>query len=597
MKIPHSYDIFICIVARSNGLERSLRKGIDLAFDGIITSAIAAELSTRLTLGKIEKIYQPGNEELLIQIHTKEGNIKLFASCGSQSARICLTEAKYQNPVQPPNFCMLLRKHIQSGRIIGIHQHERERIIELDIEAQTELGFTTSKRLIVEIMGKHSNIVLVDIYTGKIIDAIKRISIDVNRYRQLLPGVVYVYPPAQDKVPFNMVSPKDFVNQEGNILSEKLIMSRISGISPAIARELLASISPAERLQDIVKSADTGEGIPRIYFTEDLVPKEFHITDLLEYKTLKCMRFETLSECLEYFYQHRESTNIIKQKSVPLHKTVKAALDKALLKKKRLSEDLLRAEDSDRYRLYGELLTANLHLVKPGAKAVNVTNYYDGEEITIPLSEKFSGAKNAQHFFKKYAKAKTAIKEKALQLEDVANDITYLESVFLNIESADSEQELDQIKEELVETGYIRFRAKPGIRRKKPKFSPLEFTLKSGHKVLVGRNNKENDQLTLKTASRNDLWFHTKDIPGSHVILLTEGCPVESLAAETIYEAASITAYHSKGKSGDNIPVDYTLVKYVKKPSGAKPGMVIFTHNSTVYVTPKLPNQHKTDPA
>lgn len=560
-----------------------------MAFDGIITAAIAAELSKKLTLGKIEKIYQPGNEDILLHIHTKEGNVRLYASCGSQSARISLTEAKYQNPVKPPNFCMLLRKHIQGGRITEIRQYRTERIVEIDIEAQTELGFTASKRLIVEIMGKHSNIMLVDIASGKIIDAIKRISIDVNRYRQLLPGVIYIYPPLQDKVPFTAAGAESFVNSEGNILDEKLIMSRISGISPAIARELQYSSNPSARLKEIIDCTISGKYTPKIYFTVNGTPKEFHIADLKEYEGLETKCFDSLSACMEYYYKHRASTNIIKQKSAPLRKTVKAALDKALLKKKRLAEDLLKAEDSDKYRLYGELITANIHLISPGAKFVKVTNYYDGKEITIPLSEKVSGAKNAQQYFKKYAKAKTAVKEKAVQLADVNNDIAYLESVILNIDNAGTEYELDQIKEELVEAGFIRFRAKPGLKRKKPKFIPLEYTLKDGHKVLVGRNNKENDHLTIKTANRRDLWFHTKDIPGSHVILVTNGEPVEAISSNTIYEVAELAAYHSKGVNGDNIPVDYTLVKYVKKPNGAKPGMVIFTHNSTVYVHPKLP--------
>ena len=534
-----------------------------MAFDGIITSAIATELSNTIMLGKIEKIYQPTGEDLLIQIHTREGNVKLLASCGSQSARICLTEDKYSNPMQPPNFCMLMRKHIQGGRITAIRQQDSERIIEIDIEAQTELGFTTSKRLIVEIMGKHSNIILIDIESGKIIDSIKRISIDVNRYRQLLPGVIYVYPPKQDKTPFKSASTKDFVNSEGVFLSEKLIMNRISGISPAIARELLSSKEPAARLAEIVESAETGSFTPTIYFDEDDTPREFHITDLSEYCGLRQKTFDSLSSCIEFYYQHRASTNIIKQKSVPLHKIVKSALDKALLKKKRLSEDLLKAENSDKYRLYGELLTANIHLIQAGARSVEVVNYYDGSNITIPLSEKLSGAKA---------------------------DITYLDSVMQSLEAASTEGELDQIKEELVETGYIRYRSKPGHKRNKQKQAPLEYRLSDGHHVFVGRNNKENDQLTTKTASRTDIWFHTKEIPGSHVILVTEsGESLQDITAETIYEAASIAAYHSKGKDSDNVPVDYTLVKYVKKPSGAKPGMVIFTHNSTVYVAPKLP--------
>ena len=273
---------------------------------------------------------------------------------------------------------------------------------------------------------------------------------------------------------------------------------------------------------------------------------------------------------------------------------MKSALDKALLKKKRLSEDLLKAENSDKYRLYGELLTANIHLIQTGARSVEVVNYYDGSNITIPLSEKLSGAKNAQQYFKKYSKARTAIKEKAVQLEEVEADITYLGSVMQSLEAASTEGELDQIKEELVETGYIRYRSKPGHKRNKQKQAPLEYRLSDGHHVFVGRNNKENDQLTTKTASRTDIWFHTKEIPGSHVILVTEsGESIQDITAETIYEAASIAAYHSKGKDSDNVPVDYTLVKYVKKPSGAKPGMVIFTHNSTVYVTPKLPGSAK----
>lgn len=566
-----------------------------MAFDGIITSAIATELSNTITLGKIEKIYQPTGEDLLIQIHTREGNVKLLASCGSQSARICLTEDKYSNPMQPPNFCMLMRKHIQGGRITAIRQQDSERIIEIDIEAQTELGFTTSKRLIVEIMGKHSNIILIDIESGKIIDSIKRISIDVNRYRQLLPGVIYVYPPKQDKMPFKSASAEDFVNSEGVVLSEKLIMNRISGISPAIARELLSSKEPAARLAEIVESAETGSFTPTIYFDDD-TPREFHITDLSEYCGLRQETFDSLSSCIEFYYQHRASTNIIKQKSVPLHKIVKSALDKALLKKKRLSEDLLKAENSDKYRLYGELLTANIHLIQAGSRSVEVVNYYDGSNITIPLSEKLSGAKNAQQYFKKYSKARTAIKEKAVQLEEVEADITYLDSVMQSLEAASTEGELDQIKEELVETGYIRYRSKPGHKRTKQKQVPLEYRLSDGHHVFVGRNNKENDQLTTKTASRTDIWFHTKEIPGSHVILVTEsGESLQDITAETIYEAASIAAYHSKGKDSDNVPVDYTLVKYVKKPSGAKPGMVIFTHNSTVYVTPKLPDSAAKD--
>ncbi len=581
-----------------------------MAYDGIITRAITRELSERITLGKIEKVYQPGSEELLIHIHTRNGNVRLFISCNSQSARVCLTTGTYINPDQPPTFCMLLRKHLQGGRITEIRQKGCERIIEINIEALNELGFSVSRRLIVEIMGKHSNIVLMDIESGKIIDAIKRISIDVNRYRQLLPGIVYQYPPAQDKIPFGEVTEETKLPHD-----DKALMNRIGGISPAISREMVAhcvvqndarinSALPAKRLLEIVSSVDDGTCIPRVYIDTESernanspggTPREFHIADLSEYEGLERMEFAGISECAEYFFSNRETSNLVRQKSMPLHKSVQASLDKALLKKKKLSEDLLSAENSDKYRLYGELLTANIHEVRPGARSVTVTNYYDGTRIDIPLDEKYSASANAQRYFKKYSKARTAIHEKQAQLEDNERDIEYLESVIQAIEAADSVPLLESIRDELESTGFVKRRAKAAQRKRKtPKPEPLLYTLSDGTKVLVGRNNTENDYLTMKYASKTDVWMHTKDIPGSHVIIrMEDGRTAADLPAEIVYEAASIAAYHSKAGSSTNVPVDYVPVRYVKKPNGSKPGMVIFTHNRTVYVDPGLPEKEK----
>ena len=568
-----------------------------MAYDGIITYAAANELKERITLGKIEKVYQPGPEDLLVHIHTARGNVRLFMSCNSQSARVCLTNGSYTNPEQPPTFCMLLRKHLQGGRITDVRQKDAERIIEIDIEAQNELGFSVCRRLIVEIMSKHSNIVLVDLETGKIIDSIKRISIDVNRYRQLLPGVIYQYPPSQDKMAFTEVTEETVLPHD-----DRAIMSRIAGISPAISRELLAgcytshdasvlSVVPARRLLEIVRSIEDGNAKARVYVDSDGTPREFHVTDLSEYDGLEAVFFDTLSECIDYYFSNREASNLVRQKSLPMLKSVQASLSKALLKKKKLSEDLLNAENSEKYRLYGELLTANLHLVRPGARSVTVTNYYDGNDISIPLDEKIGAPANAQRYFKKYSKARTAIHEKQAQLEDNDKDIAYLESVVQNIEAADSVPLLDSIRDELEQTGYLRRRQKASQRKRKAaKPEPYRYTLSDGTQVLVGRNNIENDWLTMKHASKTDVWMHTKDIPGSHVIVkLEDGRNVNDLPAEIIYEAASIAAYHSKASGSDNVPVDYVPVRYVKKPNGAKPGMVIFTHNQTVYVTPKLP--------
>ena len=572
-----------------------------MAYDGIITYAEAKELNERIVPGKIEKIYQPGPEDLLVHIHTQRGNVRLFMSSGSQSARVCLTEGSYTNPDQPPTFCMLLRKHLQGGRITAVRQKDSERIIEIDIEALNEMGFSVCRRLIIEIMSKHSNIVLIDLETGKIIDSIKRISIDVNRYRQLLPGVVYQYPPAQDKMPFSAVDAETPLPHD-----DRAIMARIAGISPSISREMLAgcytshdasviSVVPARRLVDIIASIDDGNAKPRVYVDDEGTPREFHITSLTEFEELDTLFFDTVSECVDYYFTNRVASNMVRQKSMPLLKSVQASLSKALLKKKKLSEDLLSAENSEKYRLYGELLTANLHLIKPGDRRVCVINYYDGSEIDIPLDEKISASANAQKYFKKYSKARTAIHEKQAQLEDNDRDIEYLESVVQNIEAADSVPLLEAIRDELEQTGYARRRQKASQRKKKNRRpEPLKYTLSDGTEVLVGRNNMENDWLTMKFASKTDVWMHTKDIPGSHVIVrLEDGRNVNDLTAELIYEAASIAAFHSKATGSDNVPVDYVPVRYVKKPNGAKPGMVIFTHNQTVYVTPKLPDSKK----
>ena len=292
-----------------------------------------------------------------------------------------------------------------------------------------------------------------------------------------------------------------------------------------------------------------------------------------------------MSQCLAYYFDNKASSNRARQKSHDLVKSVTTTLDKLYLKKQRLSEDLLKAENSEDLRLYGELLTANMHLIKTGDKSVEVVNYYDNSTVKIPLDERHTPAKNAQQYFKRYGKAKTAVKEKQIQLEEVDDDIKYLESVLSYLNNTDSVEEIEALRTELIETGYIR-RRKTTFKEKKYKPQPHRYETTDGFTVLVGRNNKENDYLTLKTASKADIWFHTKDIPGSHVIVQTDG---KELSESGIFEAAAIAAYHSKGRTSENVPVDYVAVRYVKKPAGAKPGMVIFTNNKTVWVNPGLP--------
>ncbi len=562
-----------------------------MAFDGIVTRAMIRELNGKILYGKIEKVYQPEADELVFHIHTKNGNLKLLASAGSAHARLGFITENPVNPPAPLAFCMLLRKHLQGGRITKISQKDSERIIEISLETLNELGFTMSKKLIFEIMGKHSNITLVDIASGKIIDSIKRVSFDVNRVRQILPGMIYEYPPEQDKIPFSEITAKQLVALPAD---GKSILRAAGGISPAFAEELALRGGKArsEYLSSVLEAIDTGDfgesGGARVYVDGNGVPVDFYAFPLSQLEeSCEILTFDSLSQAMEFYFGKKASSNQGRQKSHDLIKSVNAQLDKMYLKKKRLSEDLLRAENSEDLRLFGELLTANLHLVAPGAKSVEVTNYYDGSKVSIPLDVKLSPSKNAQRYFKKYGKAKTAIKEKQIQLAENDEEIKYLESVLSFLENTEDVAEIESLRAELVETGYVRRRKQAGgFKEKKYKPAPYRYTLSNGMGVLVGRNNKENDYLTFKLAGNKDLWLHTKDIPGSHVIVESAGAELDEAS---IWEAAAIAAYHSKARTSENVPVDYVPIKFVKKPSGAKPGMVIFTNNRTVYVTPKLP--------
>lgn len=568
-----------------------------MSYDGVVTCAMTQELKRELTLGKIEKIYQPQPDQLLLSVHTARGRRKLFISASGNHSAVYLTESNPENPVQPPLFCMVLRKHLGAARIQRIAQKGCERIIEIDLETVDELGFNVNKRLVCEIMGKHSNVVLVDLGTGKIIESIKHIGIDVNRARQILPGKLYEYPPVQDKLPFTEATEEDVAAlMAGQLQPERNLLAGIQGISPGLALSIASAPSPYAFLDEMRAAVCAEDGVdvsPRVYMKNG-APADFHVTSLAACESdssYESVPFDSVSRAAEFYFVNRESSNTIKQKSGDLQRHIKAQLDKLRLKVQRLNEDMLKAMDADKYRLRGELLNANLHLVQPGARSVTVTSYYDESRVEIPLDPKYSPARNAQNYYKKYGKAKTALKEKQIQLDETMAEIEYLESVFSYAERAASVEEVDLLRAELTENGYLRqrkSRAKgdKGNKSRKIKARPYTYALPSGRTVLVGRNNKENDFLTFKKASSTDIWLHTKDIPGSHVILLTEG---STPSEEDLRQAAQIAAYHSKGRSSANVPVDYTKVRYVKKPTGAKPGFVIFTHNRTLYVDPVIP--------
>ena len=388
-----------------------------MAFDGLMTRAVAKELRDRIVSGKVEKIYQPETDVLVFTIHTKEGNVKLLMSSGSSHARIHFVKDAPVNPAEPYPFCMLMRKHLNAARILDVTQVGSERIIEITFETLNELGFSVNKKLIVEIMGKHSNIILIDMSTGKILDSIKRVGFDVNRVRQLLPGLIYEYPPQQDKVPFDEA---DRIREELNEApNDKAIMSLVSGISPAFSREAEAHTDRADFILKSAELAASGESVGRVYFDDEGTPREYYFMPLQAYEDVcETREYESLSDCLETYFGLKVTSNQTKQKAQDLMRSVNDLLSKKYLKKKRLSEDLLEAENSEELRLYGELLTANLHLVKQGMKKVDVVSYYDGSTVSIPLDVRKSPSGNAQTYYKKYGKAKTAIKEKQIHVTD-----------------------------------------------------------------------------------------------------------------------------------------------------------------------------------
>lgn len=631
-----------------------------MAFDGIVTTAMVTELSKKLTGAKIDKIYQPAADEIILNIRSGREKLHLYISAGTNNSGLYLINDKGMNPQNPPAFCMLLRKHLQSARIHEIKQIDSERIVEMHTDAVNELGFNVNHKLVIEIMGKHSNILLIDLKTDKILDCIKRISGDVNRYRQTLPGLQYVAPPSHNKIPYFGLEKSDFLTAMealSHYKPDKALMNAVQGLSPAAAAELCdraekkiqptagnpqitnarensdsdaytkssAPLHQNAQLFDIAAGSatshphGTNHGIntvsedsdphstaaaftdtlynelnaavesaihnsgAHIYLDENGTPAEFHVISLAAYEgSCKVQHFDTVSEACLHYFEGRSSSNRLRQKSNDMRHHVSAALDKMLLKKQRLSEDLLKAEDSEKYRLYGELLTASLHSVKNGRTEAEVSNYYDGTTITIALNPRYSPAQNAQRYFKKYAKSRTAIVEKNKQLKETDAEIAYLDSVLTFIDNSHSDEDIADIRIELIENGVLK--RKPAKEKaRSSKISPYEYRSSGGKRILVGRNNRENDILTFKIASSNDIWLHTKDIPGSHVILFTEG---KEPGETDIFEAAALAAAHSKAKLSGNVPVDYVTVKHVKKPNGSKPGYVTFTQNHTVYVDP-----------
>lgn len=561
-----------------------------MALDGMMLSLIKDELITQLKDAHINQIHQPSKDELTINFRTKNGSKKLFMSCRADCARVHLTDCAPENPPTPPMLCMLLRKRLCGARLIDIRQPEFERILLFDFEATNEIGDRENLTLCIEIMGRYSNIILID-NKGLVVDAFRRVDVTMTRERVVLPKIEYTLPKRQDKMNILSDSIEDIAYAIDAVDKplDKAILYCVQGISPVICTELEHRVhmgatleSEMDKIAQILRSRHS---TPTMVLKDKSTPADVAFMDITQYgQVCDTRHFDSFSKMLDSFYYQRDMAVRMKSRSQDLHKLVSNTIERLSKKINIQTLELKKCSDREALRIKGDLLQANLYKIHRGDAFVEVENFYEeGSPITrIALDPSITPAQNAQRFYKAYAKAKTAQQMLTIQIEKAQQELSYMMSVDDFLNRAQSDTELSQIRLELVEQGYIK--EHKNSKQKAPKaLPPLEFKTSDNFIVLVGRNNKQNDMLTLKTAAKTDIWLHTKNIPGSHAIILSEGKQVSDTA---IVEAAQICAYHSKAKDSAQVPVDYTLVKNVSKPSGAKPGKVIYVNYNTVYVTP-----------
>ena len=589
-----------------------------MPYDGLFLYQVCHELNEKLTQGRIEKIYQPAKEELVLVVNTLAGKQRLLISANAQNARIHLTDQASSNPASPPMFCMLLRKHLEGGRIIELNQLGMDRVLIIRIECRNELGEPAIKRLICEFMGKHSNIILVAETDDNIFDGIKRYSHAVSRHREVLPGRKYLAPPTTHKANLLTIDEDDF---RATIISNKLddplavaLQKNLEGLSIPTCRELvkLSGLEP-QLLLDYCGDYElriVWQCIQRLL--QYLHDKQLISTltrnsqgDLLDFFAIPVAKEETntyltgsANHIVDTFYTEKSTMEILRRQKHfwqgVINKETKRINKKLTLQKKSVSD----AGEANRLRLYGELITANIYKLQKGMEEIALENYNDPLEqiLVIPLDKTYTPAENAQAYYKKYNKANSTLKAAGAMARLSEEELDYLDGVSISLEIAETPADINEIAGELTKQGYIRkaplTKGKKPAKETKPRIKPLEYTSPEGFTVLVGKNNRQNDALTLKTAEDHDIWLHTCKIPGSHVIIRTSG---KEVPEETLLGAAALAAYYSKARASGNVPVDYTLRKHVKKPNGAKPGYVIYEKQRTVYVNPDQEALHRTD--
>lgn len=567
-----------------------------MAFDGITISCLKKELNDTLLNGRIYKIAQPETDELLLTIKTGSGQYRLVLSASASLPLVYLTSKNKPSPMTAPNFCMLLRKHIQNGRIVDISQPTLERILEFTIEHLDEMGDLCQKKLIVELMGKHSNIIFCN-QDGKIIDSIKHISSAVSSLREVLPGRDYFIPETSHKSNPLTTTKEEFwslVYGQNSECFKSLYMNYV-GLSPFMANELcfraggncdlsVAALTETDKeelyrvFSAMMEDIKNGTYAPRILY-ENGIPKEYAVFRIGSYSMENTKEFASVSALLEQYYEEKNIVTRIRQKSVDLRKIVQTALERNIKKYDLQLRQMQDTEKRDKYKVYGELLTAFGYGVEPGSKSITVNNYYTGEDVDIPLDPMLSAIENAKKYYDKYNKLKRTYEALSTLTVQVKEEIDHLESISNSLDIAVKEEDLVQIKEELIDTGYIRRKGSS----KKQRFTskPFHYISSDGYHMYVGKNNFQNEELTFKFANGNDWWFHAKGVPGSHVIVKSEG---DEMPDRTFEEAGKLAAHYSKSKGQEKVEIDYIQKKHVKKPSGGKPGFVVYYTNYSLMI-------------
>lgn len=567
-----------------------------MAFDGVTIAAVVSELQDKIVGGRVYKIAQPEKDELLVTIKGNGGQTRLLMSANASLPLIYLTEKNKTSPMTAPNFCMLLRKHLQNARIVSVTQTGLERVVRFELEHLNELGDLCRKYLIIELMGKHSNIIFCD-DKDIIIDSIKRISNVISSVRVVLPGCEYFIPKTQDKAEL-LETPSEEIGKiltGRNMPLYKAVYSGFTGISPCIANEIcyragvdadkavseldggeLGAVS--DILCGLAQDIRSRKFFPNVVY-ENRQPAEYAAVRLTSYNKDNTKEFESISELLEYYYAEKNAVTRIRQRSVDLRKIVQTALERNVKKYDLQKKQLDDTQKREKYRIYGELLNTYGYSAEPNAKSIEALNYYTNEMVTIPLDSTLTASENAKKYFEKYQKLKRTYEALTELVKETGDEIEHLESISNSLDIALKEEDLAQIKEELIESGYIK--RKGGAKREKITSRPFHYISSDGYHIYVGKNNYQNEELTFKLATGNDWWFHVKGIAGSHVIVKSNG---EELPDRVFEEAGRLAAHYSQARGQEKVEVDYTQKKNVKKPNGSKPGFVVYYTNYSLVI-------------